>query len=65
MSRFVLRWEQRKIHHFFPTGIYKDEFLSEDFYFCELAKQTGYAIYVAPQIQLRHVGRTVYEGGPE
>jgi hypothetical protein len=49
------------IHHFFPSGLLDGEFLSEDYYFCELAALAGIAVYVDTQIRLRHVGKQVYE----
>ena len=36
--------------------IYKDEYLSEDFSFCERARQIGYKIYVEPTIKIGHIG---------
>jgi hypothetical protein len=48
------------VHHFFPSGVVDGEFLSEDFYFCEIAARAGFGIYVDQNIRLRHVGRRVY-----
>lgn len=50
-----------QIHHFFPSGLLDGEFLSEDYYFCELARMAGLDVHVDTQIRLRHVGRHVYE----
>lgn len=49
------------LYQFFPTGLLDGEFLSEDYYFCELATRAGFGIYVDSRIQLRHVGRLVYQ----
>ncbi|MBB6091977.1 hypothetical protein HNQ60_000823 [Povalibacter uvarum] len=49
-----------RIRHFFPTGMLNGEFLSEDYYFCELAAQAGLGVYLDTRIRLRHVGRSVY-----
>lgn len=50
-----------RIHHFFPSGLLDGEFLSEDYYFCELATKAGLGVYVDTRIKLKHVGRTIYE----
>ncbi|HEY5809779.1 MAG TPA: hypothetical protein VIT67_17520 [Povalibacter sp.] len=49
------------INHFFPSGLLNGEFLSEDYYFCELATQAGLGVYVDTRIRLKHVGRSIYE----
>jgi hypothetical protein len=54
---------ERTVQQFFPTGIYRGEFLSEDYYFCELATAAGYGVYVDTRIKLQHVGRHVYRDG--
>lgn len=55
------RLNGNRMHHFFPSGLLDGEFLSEDYYFCELATRAGIGVYVDCQIQLRHVGRLVYQ----
>jgi hypothetical protein len=50
----------RTTHHFFRSGVADNEFLSEDYYFGELARQAGHPTYVDPKIRLRHVGRRIY-----
>ena len=40
--------------------IYKDEYLSEDFSFCERCRNEGYKIYAYPLIKLGHVGKYSY-----
>jgi hypothetical protein len=55
-------WDGRAVHHFFPTGVLDGEFLSEDFYFCELARRAGHDIYLDPRIRLKHAGRILYTG---
>ncbi len=49
-----------RVGHYFPTGLLDGEFLSEDYYFCELATKTGLGVYVDTRIRLRHTGRFVY-----
>jgi hypothetical protein len=51
----------QQVHQFFPTGLYNGEFLSEDYYFCELAAKAGFDIYIDTRIKLKHVGRRVYQ----
>jgi len=50
----------KQLHHFFPSGLLDGEFLSEDYYFCELAARAGFGIYIDSRIRLRHMGRLVY-----
>jgi hypothetical protein len=57
-------------HDFFPTG--PDiryplgsggrQYLSEDWAFCELARQCGFLLYAAPWVQLTHSGYADYFG---
>lgn len=53
----------KQLHHFFPSGLLDGEFLSEDYYFCELAARAGFDLYVDSRVRLRHVGRLVYQNG--
>jgi hypothetical protein len=50
-----------RVHQFFPTGVLNGEFVSEDYYFCELAARAGYKVYVDTRIKLKHVGRFIYQ----
>jgi len=52
--------EGRTMHHFFGSAVVDGAFLSEDYFFCELAARTGYAVHVHPGIRLRHVGRWTF-----
>jgi len=49
----------KHVRHFFPSGLLDGEFLSEDYYFCELAACAGFG-NVDSRIRLQHVGRLVY-----
>lgn len=49
------------VHQFFPSGLLDGEFLSEDYYFCELAARAGFGVHVDTGIKVRHVGRFVYQ----
>ncbi len=50
----------QKLHHFFQSGLLEGEWLSEDYFFCELARNAGYPAYIHPDIRLKHVGRAIY-----
>lgn len=52
--------ESNRIHQFFPSGVLDGQFLSEDYYFCELAARAGFAIRVDARIRLKHVGRYIF-----
>lgn len=53
---------------FFPTGVceYPDgdrRYLSEDWYFCELARRMGHKIMCDTSIRTKHIGKKVYHEG--
>jgi hypothetical protein len=50
------------IHNVFEVGIYKGEFLSEDFIFCEKLKEKGYKIMMDTKIDLGHEGPYTFRG---
>ena len=50
------------IYNVFEVGIYKGEFLSEDFIFCEKLKEKGYKIMMDTKIDLGHEGSYIYRG---
>ena len=39
-----------------------NDYLSEDYYFCQKAREAGITSYYLPSIELKHVGTHVYEG---
>jgi hypothetical protein len=47
-------------YHFFRAGVSNGVFLSEDYFFSELARSVGFQPYIHPEIRLNHVGRMVY-----
>jgi hypothetical protein len=49
------------LHQFFPSGVLDGHFLSEDYYFCELAARAGFDIHIDTRIRLKHVGRFIYQ----
>lgn len=45
---------------FFEADWYNDEWLSEDWGFCKLAKNVGFKCWLAPDVFLGHEGRYIY-----
>lgn len=57
---------QRYVNHgreewdFFASGVVNEEWLSEDWYFCDLARKAGFKVMCDTRIQLGHEGNIVY-----
>lgn len=49
-----LRWD------FFPFGAVNGSYRSEDWYFCDRARECGFKVYVDCSVQLGHVGKVVF-----
>jgi hypothetical protein len=51
-----------KVGHFFSSGFddASEEFLSEDYLFCQLWRQNGGKVYVAPWVQGLHIGHHIF-----
>jgi hypothetical protein len=45
---------------FFKSGVLNGEWLSEDWYFCDMARAAGFRIMIHTGIQARHEGSAVY-----
>jgi hypothetical protein len=56
--------DNNRIHQFFPSGVLDGHFLSEDYFFCELAARAGFDIHIDTRIRLKHVGRFIYQQTP-
>ena len=56
--------DNNRLHQFFPSGVLEGHFLSEDYYFCELAARAGFDIHVDVRIRLKHVGRHIFQQAP-
>lgn len=58
--------EEIDYHDFFKVGVYEDpetgtrRYLSEDWYFCQLARDCGYEIQADTHVILKHVGEMIY-----
>lgn len=54
------------VHEFFSVSVDPDtrELLSEDFFFCKLARTHGFKVHAALWAQLEHVGSYVFTGNP-
>lgn len=50
------------VYDFFKTAIKDNNYLSEDYYFCELWKEQGGKIYGAPWAEIGHHGSYLFEG---
>jgi hypothetical protein len=53
------------VYNVFEIGVYKGEFLSEDYLFCEKLKEKGYKIMLDTKIVLGHEGTHVFHGEME
>jgi len=49
-----------EFYNVFDVGIFDDDYLSEDFYFCRLARELGHKVYVDVSIPTRHNGNYVF-----
>jgi len=45
---------------FFPSGVVDEEWLSEDWYFCDLARKAGFRVMVDTTIQVGHEGNVIF-----
>jgi hypothetical protein len=50
----------KQIYDFFQCAVLVERYLSEDYFFCNLAKEFGSHIYIDPRIRLTHWGTYVY-----
>ncbi len=53
----------KSIKEFYTTGIDPEtnQLVSEDYYFCRLARSQGFKVYAAPWVHLTHTGPYVFE----
>jgi len=47
-------------YDYFGVGVVNGRYLSEDYYFCHLAREAGFKIYYDPSIIVTHHGQTQY-----
>ena len=47
-------------HDYFRVGVHNGRYLSEDYFFCQLASELGYKSYLDKSILVTHVGRMNY-----
>ena len=52
--------KSNEYYDYFRVGVVNGRYLSEDYYFCHLARKHGYDIWLDTSIYTRHVGRAVY-----
>ena len=52
------------LHDFFRSGVYafgdRRRWLSEDWYFCQMARDVGFKVYADCRVALKHVGQLIY-----
>lgn len=54
------------LYDFFRVGVYEDpvakrrRYLSEDWFFCQMAADAGYPLYADTHVVLKHCGETIY-----
>lgn len=46
----------KRVWDFFPAGVWNGEYLSEDYYFCELCRYAGIEVYADAGVRLGHTG---------
>jgi hypothetical protein len=53
----------KSIKEFYTTGIDPEssQLVSEDYYFCRLARSHGFKVYAAPWAHLTHTGPYIYD----
>ncbi|MFW9871602.1 MAG: hypothetical protein ACFFG0_00715 [Candidatus Thorarchaeota archaeon] len=49
------------LYDIFKTGVYRNQYLPEDFYVCKTLMDLGFDIYVDPTVRTRHNGMFVFE----
>lgn len=62
-------YQPRTEHDFWPVGVHqypdgRSRHLSEDWYFCERARQCGFRIYADTRVRLRHAGTHIFSPAP-
>ena len=55
--------QKELIDVFFDTSMEGEEYLSEDWHFCNLWRKNGGQIFLAPWVTLTHIGTYYYRGG--
>ncbi len=55
--------EETRLREFYATDIDAEsgQYISEDYYFCRLARRHGFKVYAAPWIHLTHTGTYVFD----
>jgi GT2 family glycosyltransferase len=54
--------EEIVVPTWFDFAIRNGQYVSEDYLFCERVREAGMKIYLAPWVQLRHIGTHIFEG---
>jgi hypothetical protein len=48
--------DKKRFYAFFDCDVVNDEYLSEDYFFCEIAAKAGESLWLAPWVFLTHMG---------
>ena len=51
---------KEEVFNFYPMGVVNREYVSEDWYFCDRARELGFKVYGDTEVVLGHVGDVVY-----
>jgi hypothetical protein len=54
--------EKKRFWAYFSCEVINDEYLSEDYWFCEIAGQHGEIMWLAPWVYLTHMGTMEFKG---
>ena len=59
-SETFINQQKKEMFNFYPMGVVNREYVSEDWYFCDRARELGYRIYGDTKVTLGHLGDHIY-----
>src|SRR5215471_11571625 len=59
-KRYIVDGTDTVEHEFFPLGVYKGRYRSEDWAFCDMVHLAGMKVYGDTKCVVRHVGSAIY-----
>lgn len=59
-SETFVNVQGKELFNFYPMGVRNREYVSEDWFFCDRARELGYKIYGDTNIVLGHLGEAIY-----
>jgi hypothetical protein len=57
---YTVDQSKRKERDYWSVGVYKDRYLSEDWFFCQKCLDVGIPIYADTRIIIKHIGSATY-----